>query len=697
MATLATLVTSPLAAQSSFTLDQIMSAPFASDLVAAPTRDAFAWVRYDRGTRNVWVAEAPAYTGRRVTSWDEDDGQDVLVLSFTPDGRHVVFIRGGGPNRQGEIPNPTSEPDPAHRMIWIVPLDGGPARELAEGTSPSISPDGRTLAFLNRGQVHTMGLEEGGSAAAPLFTIRGSASSIEWSPSGDRIAFSSGRGDHAFIGVFDLEARTVRYLDPSFDRDGSPVWSPDGNRIAFVRVPNQGARLPFEAVRSGLPWSIRVVDVLTGEAYEAWRAAEGPGSAFQGVSGPALMWAAGDRLVFPWERDGWVHLYAVPASGGQARLLTPGSFEVEHVRLSADRATVVYSSNQDDIDRRHIWRVSPDEGAPERVTPGTGLEWGPAIGVDGRTIAFLASDARTPAHAEVIERGGARRPMAAGFIPAGFPLSQLVEPRQVVFRAEDGIEIHGQLFLPPGAAAGDRRPAAIFFHGGSRRQMLLGWHYLRYYHNAYALNQYLASRGYVVLSVNYRSGIGYGLDFREALDYGARGASEYRDVVAAGRFLAARDDVDASRIALWGGSYGGYLTALGLARNSDMFAAGVDLHGVHDWNVVIRNFVPSYQPEAREDFARLAFESSPMAAIDGWRSPVLLIHGDDDRNVPFSESVDLLEALRRRGVEAEQLGFPYEIHGFLLHRSWLSAFEAAASFLDRRLGDDVTAAGGGAP
>jgi dipeptidyl aminopeptidase/acylaminoacyl peptidase len=155
--------------------------------------------------------------------------------------------------------------------------------------------------------------------------------------------------------------------------------------------------------------------------------------------------------------------------------------------------------------------------------------------------------------------------------------------------------------------------------------------------------------------------------------------------MGAGLYLQSRDDVDPDAIALWGGSYGGYLTALGLARASDLFAAGVDVHGVHDWNVVIRNFVPNYNAEAREAFARLAFESSPMADIDGWRSPVLLIHGDDDRNVPFSESVDLAEALARRGVEFEQLIFPDEVHGFLLHRNWVAAYQATVDFLDRKL------------
>jgi dipeptidyl aminopeptidase/acylaminoacyl peptidase len=247
------------------------------------------------------------------------------------------------------------------------------------------------------------------------------------------------------------------------------------------------------------------------------------------------------------------------------------------------------------------------------------------------------------------------------------------------------MRIHGQLFLPANLKAGERRPALLFFHGGSQRQMLLGWHYMDYYHNAYACNQYLASRGFIVLSVNYRSGIGYGMEFREALDYGASGASEFQDVVGAGLYLRGRPDVDPDRIGLWGGSYGGYLTALGLARASDLFAAGVDFHGVHDWNVVIKNFEPTYDPEAHREAARIAFESSPMAFVKSWRSPVLLIHGDDDRNVPFSESVDIAGPLRRQGVEVEQLIFADETHHLDVHAHWVEAYRAAAEFLERRL------------
>jgi dipeptidyl aminopeptidase/acylaminoacyl peptidase len=176
-----------------------------------------------------------------------------------------------------------------------------------------------------------------------------------------------------------------------------------------------------------------------------------------------------------------------------------------------------------------------------------------------------------------------------------------------------------------------------------------------------------------------------GMEFREALNFGATGASEYNDVVGAGLYLKNRADVDPKRIGLYGGSYGGYLTALGLSRASDLFAAGVDIHGVHDWNTGIKNFIPSYNAEAHPEASKLAFQSSPMNFVDGWRSPVLFIHGDDDRNVAFSETVDLIEMLRKRNVVMEQLIFPDEIHGFLLQRSWLAAFKATSDFFGRKL------------
>jgi dipeptidyl aminopeptidase/acylaminoacyl peptidase len=196
-----------------------------------------------------------------------------------------------------------------------------------------------------------------------------------------------------------------------------------------------------------------------------------------------------------------------------------------------------------------------------------------------------------------------------------------------------------------------------------------------------------------VLSVNYRSGIGYGRAFREARHRGARGASEYQDIVAAGKYLRSRSDIDGKRIGLWGGSYGGYLTAMGLARDSELFAAGVDLHGVHDWSARVgRGPGGGGTPE----LIKLARESSPIASVDKWKSPVLLIHGDDDRNVAFSQTVDLVRKLREHKVEFEELVFPDEVHDFLRHQDWLRAYHAGSDFFDRHLKTEASARAEGA-
>ena len=286
----------------------------------------------------------------------------------------------------------------------------------------------------------------------------------------------------------------------------------------------------------------------------------------------------------------------------------------------------------------------------------------------------------------VIARGGQLQNLAPHTIPATFPAASMVTPQPILYKSTDGMQIHGQLFLPDGVDNCVRRPAVVFVHGGSQRQMMLGWHDMDYYSNAYAMNQYLASQGYVVLSINYRSGIGYGLDFREALNYGATGASEFRDLKGAALYLRSRCDVEPAHIGIWGGSWGGFLTALALARASDMYAAGVDMSGVHDWNIDHpENFAISdtaADPNARW---RLAWESSPLSSVKTWRSPVLLIQGDDDPEVPFLQTVELASALRQQQVPVQELIFPDEVHGFLLHRSWLAAYTAEAKFFDEYL------------
>ncbi|HET8921369.1 MAG TPA: prolyl oligopeptidase family serine peptidase [Candidatus Acidoferrum sp.] len=676
-------------AQKPFTLEQVMRAPFPSNLTAAKGNNRVAWTLNQEGKRNIWVAEGPGFAARQITKYNDDDGQELSEPGFSADGNTIVYVRGDGRNTAGQVPNPTSNPAGAEQSVWTVAWSGGDPRRVDAGHSPEISSRG-TIAYVKDGQIWLALLD--GSEKPQQLVARGQNADPHWSPEANRLGFVSARTDHAFIGVYDAAAKTVHFISPSVDSDGDLVWSPDGKRIAFVRRPAEARDTPqgyFIAPDKPHPWAIWMADADTGKAREIWHSSATPQGSYphmaKDTGGGVLNWAADNQLVIASEEDGWQHLYALSADGGKPKLLTPGNCEVEQWSFTPDKKTILFNSNCNDVDRRHLWSVDISGDHLNQWEKLKSINWSPVALSDGKTIAYLGSNANVSAiprlttlsdHATVFS--------LLNHFPEQVPVDDLVEPQQVKLNSSDGLEIHGQLFLPKNAKAGKKYPSLIFLHGGPIRQMLLGWHYMYYYSNSYAMNQYLASRGYIVLAVNYRSGVGYGRAFREAPGRAGRGATEYQDVVAAGKYLQGRSDVDAKRIGLWGGSYGGYLTALGLGRNSDLFAAGVDLHGVHDWPT--DNWDGKNIPA---ELNKLAHDSSPVTSVDTWKSPVLFIHGDDDRNVYFTQTVDLVARLREKGVEIEQLIFPDDVHDFLLHRNWLAAYHAASDFFDRHLSNSA--------
>jgi dipeptidyl aminopeptidase/acylaminoacyl peptidase len=405
---------------------------------------------------------------------------------------------------------------------------------------------------------------------------------------------------------------------------------------------------------------------------------------------PHLSWASGDRLLFLYEADNWEHLYSVPASGGAARRLTAGNFMIEDLALTHDLTHVVYEANTGsdagDFDRRHLFDLNLATGSIAQIVAGKSSEWNPVIA--GETVGFIDATASQPPLVAIAKLGGgSERQLDADRVPADFPSASLVTPVSVSFRADDGTLVHAQIFSKSGGAA--RKPAVIFVHGGPPRQMMSTWHYMDYYSNGYAVNQYLADHGFVVLALNYRLSIGYGHDYHYPAHWGPTGASEYGDVLAAARYLQKQPNVDPSRLGIWGGSYGGYLTALALARNSNIFKTGVDFHGVHDWSlpdgIWFDKGPERYQTIDRKAALKEAWESSPDSAIATWRSPVLLIQGDDDRNVDFHQMVDLVQRLRIANKPYEEIVIPNEIHGFLRYASWIEADSATVEYLTRQL------------
>ena len=709
----------PAFAQKPFTIEQILSYTYSYGLASAQKTDRIAWFEFEQGRRNVFTAAPPDFKPVRLTDFLDDDGTDLTNLEISDDGAVIVFVRGHDANRQGWVANPSQLPDGGEQAVWAVrPAEAKPFR-LAAGSRPALSPDGQWVMWIKDGQVYGIPVPQVGLSRSeseeedlkPLFRTWGANNSACWSPDGRKIAFVSDRQDHSFIGVYDLSSRKISYLAPSVDRDSSPTWSGDGKRIAFIRRPGSAfAQIVAQARQAqgtpGQPPGYRGESLQPQAPAPSAQPAAGPGfQASKFADGHVLtFWVAdaetgrgamvwreplddetwrsirdiawgGDNLVFLVERKNWRHYYSVPTAGGVDFApveLTPGDGEAEYIGFSADGKTLYYTSNAGDIDHRDLWKSPTAGGGPVRLTKGDGIETEAAPLASGRSVAVFYSDAKRPRCVALVPAAGGEAKIINPRLPADFPLEAHVIPQSINLKAADGLEFHNQVFVPKGIKSGERRPAILFTHGGPGRQMLLGYHYMFFYHMAYAMNQYFANRGYVVISVNYRSGIGYGREFRMAPNRGAQGSSEYQDVYEAAKYLQSRPDVDPNRIGLYGLSYGGLLTAMGLSRNSDIFKAGVDIAGVHLWGNSL-------------DTNGTSFKASPVGTIDQWKSPVLLVQGDDDRNVAFSQTTGLVQLLRARNIPHELIVFPDEVHDFLVFEKWVLTFTAADDFFNRFL------------
>src|SRR2546423_4224553 len=363
-----------IAAQS-FTLEQAMSSPFPSELIVSRRGDKLAWAFDEQGKRNIWLAEGAPLISRALTHYASDDGQELSDLVFAPNGNAIAFVRGQGKNQAGEYPNPSSDAAGAKQEVLVVDVRSGRVTKIGEGNSPMFMAAGDEIIWIRDGHFWISAIS--GGKERKLFEMRGNVSGAQWSPDGSQLAFVSSRGDHSFISVYEPRTNRLRFLSPSVDRDIAPRWSADGRRIAFIRLFNINDTYSKDRDRLQ-PWAIWIADAQSGEGHQIWRSGELDDDTFPGLPDDAFwQWVAGDRLMFPSEKDGWAHLYCISVDGGTVTALTPGEFEVDSVALSPDKSFVAFSTNKNDIERRHLWRVNVNDGAPRQITRGGRVEMHP--------------------------------------------------------------------------------------------------------------------------------------------------------------------------------------------------------------------------------------------------------------------------------------------------------------------------------
>jgi len=560
------------------------------------------------------------------------------------------------------------------KKLILVPVNGGTPREITEGKetprSYSFSPDGGRIIYSEGGRIYLYDLAK--SRGRLLFTDRGEDISPIFSPDGRKIAFVSYRKSHSFIGLYSFEDDSYRFLNPSWQFDRNPVFTPDGRYLIYYKLYDDRGKYA----------EVVATDLETGEMKKLFSDRDENRDWFRPHR--ILVTPDGKSIIIFSEVSGYLHPYIIDIATGKKRALSQGKYEDESWALAKAGSLLAISGNRYDINRRQIYLIDLKSGKIRKIA-GEDINVYPSISPDGKKIAYLHSSPYAVQDIWLMDAEGKGKRQITHSMPPGLTKDLLVAPKIITYPSK-GLTITAFLFIPKDIKPGEKRPAAIFLHGGPIRQMLAGFHYSHYYARHYAFGQYLVHKGYVVLSINYRGGIGYGRRFREALK-GDIGRGDYEDVLRGVEFLQSLPYVDPKRIGMWGGSYGGYLTMLLIARNSAEIAAGAALHGICDWDD-FAHYSPFWRDMLGGGIAKrpdLILLSSAINFVSELSSPIIMFHGDADRNVPFEQSIKFARALMKAGKYFEFYVYPDEPHSFLSHKAWANTFEKIDEFFDKFL------------
>jgi dipeptidyl aminopeptidase/acylaminoacyl peptidase len=618
-------------------------------------------------TAMVVCAADNAPKAAHLTLEDLVEAQGVQAPTLSPDGQWFALPW------QGQIVLTASQGG------WPIPLTSTTGGK----SGLDWSSDGGSLAFASGGAIWTVP-SAGGQPVRLTEGVRGagdprraSDSAPQWSPKGNWILFETGRRGNGDLALVSRDGLTTTLLTSSRADEGSAAWSPDGTRIAFV-----------ERSEEHFSGRLRVgdLDTASGRFHDETRVLyDAPADRGGGWSIRRPVWSPdGKSLAVVLQTTGWDKIWLIPATGGAPRALTTGESEDEPPVWAPDGKHVAFVSNRDRREERRVWIVGADGGAPRRLTTDSepAVEGNPRWSPDGKLVYFSRSTAFEPGGLSAAPADGGPSRVVIRTQPRTFTATGLDAPEAVRYHSKDGREIAAILHKPLHYQAGTRYPAVLWIHGGPEGQDTVGW-------DPWAL--YLAQKGYVVLRPNYRGSNGYGEKFRNA-NVEDSGGGELDDVVAGVEYLVSHGIADRSRIAIGGGSHGGTMVAYAVTKRPDLFRAAIELYGVVDRATFIER---TNRPSAIRWMAKMggAPEEKPevyqkaniLPDVPKIKAPLLIMHGEDDPQVPPYESQQFVAALKKAGKPYLYFTYPKELHGFTQKEHRLDAWKKQEAFLARYL------------
>jgi dipeptidyl aminopeptidase/acylaminoacyl peptidase len=668
----ATVKTVPL------TIEQLIDIKHPSNPVWAPNGKYIAFIWDRAGVSNLYLASSSG-GGQPLplTSFPEGGVEKVF---WSQDSQTVYFARGGD--------------------LWQVAVSGGAPKTVWTapiGESEVVpSPDGARVAFVRSNRaadeessrhseliVRSLADTSETAIASDEVSIHG----IVWSPDGSSIAYTAGakviHHDEApsYSGA-KIIYRTSEYRPGQIyalrlgggrpvaignaEEYGGLAWL-DNSHLVFDHVSNNFKTYTiYVADASGGP--LRSVYEITEKDF--WSIPDWGEAGAQPWPSPDGKWIA-----FLSDRDGWDHLYVVSASGGEATQLTKGHFEAWRPAWSHDSTRIAFDANEADRpgDRQiGIAAIGSDpaHAVITYITGGNGTNIEPRWSTDDKRLVYQHTDTRNSADFFVAEaKANAKAVRLSDSMPASIDKSQFVEPQFVHFPGPDGKPVPGWLFVPRNLDRSKKHPAIVWVHGDGVNQNYDGWHVQRNYAVYYSFHQYLLQQGYVVFAPDYRGSIGYGRDWRNGV-YMDVGGKDAKDAWMSANFLKTLPYVDADRIGIWGLSYGGFFTLIAMTDQPTLFKAGVDVAGVVDYVMYYSDPYHGDWTESRigrpEQNPQVYAQASPISHIDRLARPLLVLHGTADVNVPYLESVWLIdEALKKnKGALLSYMMYPGEFHYF---------------------------------